>query len=657
MWFNWDSALNSDPGVVGELQGRAVGDALDLRTRVKDLLDQRTSRRQFIRALAAAGVALPSARALAGSLRPGRPAAPGEVIEASGGELMARTLKAAGIKYVFGIPGTDEVGFTDALADYIDLEYVIGLHEGPITAMADGYAKVSGRPAFVNVHTVAGTANALGQIVNASADGTPIVVAAGNQDSRLRGRGAFLDAPHLDELPARYAKWTWDVLGADSLPEVLRRAFTVATTPPRGPVFVTVSKDFWKATARAEIPAPERFTLAARLAPDAAAVDRAARLLVAAQSPVLLAGDELTKYGGRNSLVALAEAVAAPVVGELVTGHGLADFPTRHPQYLGLFPGAAQLALPVDLFFNAGGRMFQEFDYAAEPHLPPNVRTIHVTLDSANLGRTHAVDVPIVADVGLAIDAIAERVRTLAPSATEGVLEARRAAIAQAREAAAARRARLLQQEWSNDPISPARLAAELNVAIDEHAIVLTELVTSDAFHFDYIDYQNGEPGRLHLASNGGHLGWGIGAACGAKLAAPRREVVLLSGDGSFQFGIQGLWTAARYEIPVLFVIFNNQNYQSNRVALAHYDRRAVATGRFIGAYLGDPDIDHGRIARGYGVDGERVTSPDRVADAIRRGLASVRDGRPYVLDVVIKRRSQGAEASWHEKFSVASMR
>ncbi len=629
----------------------------NLRSHARALVERRTSRREFVGALVAAGIAAPAARAVAASLQPSSSVVRGEAAEGSGGELMVRALEAAGVEYVFGIPGTDEVGFVDALADHLEVRYVLGLHEGPITAMADGYAKVSGRPAFVNVHSVAGTANALGQLVNAFADGTPIVVGAGNQDSRLRGRGSFLDAPQLAALPQQYARWTWDVLRADSIPDVLRHAFLVAATPPRGPVFVTVSKDFWKEAARAEIPSRAAFTPPPRLAPDPAAVDRAARLLVDASFPLILAGDELTKYGGRDALVGLAETLAAPVVGELVTGHGLVTFPTRHPQYLGMFPGARQLPLAFDLFFNAGGRMFQEFDYEVEPHVPRGVPTIHLSVETANLGRTHPVDVPIVADVGLGIAAVTERVRALMPSMPHEARAGRLEVIAKARAAADAERARLLKDEWSGAPISPARLAAELNHAIDEQAIVMTELVTSDAFHSRYIDYHNGSPGRLHLASNGGTLGWGIGAACGAKLAAPRREVVLLSGDGSFQFGIQGLWTAARYEVPVLFVVFNNQNYQSNRLGLIRYGRRATATERFVGTFIGDPDIDHVGIARGYGVEGERVTAPDDLAGALRRALARVRGGHPYVLDVVVRRRFQGADVKWHEKFSVASMR
>jgi benzoylformate decarboxylase len=129
--------------------------------------------------------------------------------------------------------------------------------------------------------------------------------------------------------------------------------------------------------------------------------------------------------------------------------------------------------------------------------------------------------------------------------------------------------------------------------------------------------------------------------------------VVLLSGDGSFQFGIQGLWTAARYEIPVLFVILNNQSYQSNRLGLVKLAGRAAKMKKYIGSYLGDPEIDHVAIARGYGVEGNRVTKPDEIQPALQQALQTVRSGKPFVLDFLIARRFQDADATWHEKFSV----
>lgn len=571
---------------------------------------------------------------------------------------MVRSLKAASVEFVFGIPGTDEVGFIDALADHPEIKYVLGLHEGPIAAMADGYAKVSGRAAFVNVHTVAGTVNVLGQLVNSSLDGTPVIFTAGNQDTRLRGRGSFLDAPQLDTLPHTYTKWGWDVLRADTIPDVVRRAFKLASTPPDGPVFLTFSKDIWKEErVKAEILSQKSFSISADIVPPARLIDEAANLLVNAESPVLLAGDEIAKYGGREHLVKLAEMLAAPVVGELATGHGRINFPTLHPQYLGLFPGQKQFALPIDVFFNAGGRMFSEFDYDSEPILSRSVKTVHMSIDTANLGRTYPADVAILANPVEGMKALAERVRSILPAEKSARQRSRLPVIAQAKAAINAAKKRALEQEWESAPVSPARLAAELNQALDPNAIVLTELVTSDAFHADYIDYNNGTPGRTHIASHGGVLGWGIGAACGAKLAAPDREVVLLSGDGSFHFGIQGLWTAARYEIPVLFVVWNNVNFQSNRLGLVKHGGRAAETGRYIGTYLGDPEVDHTVVAQGYGVTGARVNTSAELKPALARALAFVRGGKPFVLEVRIKRRFKGADIPWYEKFSVAQMR
>lgn len=621
---------------------------------VRERLDGRCSRRAFAVRLAGAGVAAASARSFAASLEaPGA----GETIEASGGELMARTLRAAGVEYVFGIPGTNEVGFVDALVDHPEIQYVLGLHEGPIAAMADGYAKLSGRPAFVNVHSIAGTANVLGQLVNSSQDGTPVVFTAGNQDSRLRGRGSFLESPHLESLPQGYTKWGFDVLRADTIPEALRRAFKLAATPPGGPVFLTFSKDLWKEPkVRAELLPQDRFRPPAPLVPGAALVDRAARLLLGARAPLLVAGDELTKYGGRDLFVELAEALAAPVVGELASGHGRISFPTRHPQYLGLFPGQRQLGLAVDVVLSGGARLFSEFDYDPEPILARDVSVIHSSLDAGALGRAYPADVPLLADPEEGLRALLERVRALMPPARKAENAARLAPIAARRAELQAARRRALEQDWETDPVSPARLAAELNQALDRDAIVVSEAVTSDAAIADYIDFNEGVPGRLHLPSHGGNLGWGIGAACGAKLAAPQREVVLLSGDGSFQFGIQGLWSAARYEIPVLFVVFNNVNYQSNRLGLVRHGGRALATGRYIGTYLGDPEVDHVRVASGYGVEGESVAHPAGLAAALGRALDAVRSGRPYVLDVRIARRFPGADVPWHEKFSVARL-
>ena len=179
----------------------------------------------------------------------------------------------------------------------------------------------------------------------------------------------------------------------------------------------------------------------------------------------------------------------------------------------------------------------------------------------------------------------------------------------------------------------------------------MTDGVTSDAAIWDYVTFDQPGGGRRHLISSGGSLGWGLGAAIGTKLGAPDNQVVALVGDGSYQFAIQALWTAKRFELPLIIVIFNNLGYQANRWALAGVKGRAAATGQYIGISLEDPQIDHVGIARAYGLDGERVSRPGDLAGALKRATVAEKNGQAYVLDVLIDRRGGAADADWHEKY------
>jgi len=160
--------------------------------------------------------------------------------------------------------------------------------------------------------------------------------------------------------------------------------------------------------------------------------------------------------------------------------------------------------------------------------------------------------------------------------------------------------------------------------------------------------------GRRHFTTSGGVLGWGVPNAIGAKIAEPARQVVALVGDGSFQFGVQALWTAVRYEVPIAVVIWNNGSYQANRKFMHAYNRRAAATGRYPGVSIDAPQIDHVSICKGYGVEAERVSDPAALTGALERCLRTARSGRPYVVDVKIVRRYGGADSTWFDYFSVA---
>jgi benzoylformate decarboxylase len=622
-------------------------------------LDARVSRRGFVSRLTRLGVGASAAAALARALEPqsaaAQSAAPaGRVVEGlTGGEVMAEFLIEWKIPYIFGLGGSEEVGFLDALVDRVALQYVQGLHESSVMAMADGFARASGQTAFVNVHSDAGTAYALGQIANAFKDRVPVVVTAGAQSTLARGQNVFLEAVNLSQLPREYTRWTWDVLNAETIPEVLRRAFLFARVPPGGPTFVTVSKDLWEQPVRrAEILPRGRSEPDTALHPDPAAVSRAVDLLVKAQLPVIVAGRELNPYGGADALREIAERLGAPVFSDLFASHSPITFPSFHPQFAGFFAEDETFPRGHDVFWSVGGTMFTAAGASPVPVLPRGVTVIHTSVDASEVGRTYPVDVPMAARVDLTAQAVLDelRRRSIAPS----TVSARRDAVLRYTRA---RRQALDEQAtrvWDAAPIAIERLATELNRAIDPSAIVVTELISEEQAADAYLDLNAGRRGRRHFTTSGGVLGWGVPNAIGAKIAEPGREVVALVGDGSFQFGVQALWTAVRYEVPIAVVIWNNGSYQANRKFMHAYNRRAAATGRYPGVSIDSPQIDHVSICKGYGVEAERVDDPARLAAALARCFKATASGRPYVVDVRIARRYGGAASTWFDYFSVA---
>jgi benzoylformate decarboxylase len=619
------------------------------------------SRRTFVEKITQAGVASTAAAGLSRALDAQSPepfalsgAAPSRVLEnVTGGEAMAEFLIEWKVPYIFGLAGSEEVGFLDALVDRVQLQYVQGLHESSVMAMADGYARASGETAFVNLHSDAGTAYALGQIANAFRDRIPVVITAGGQSTLARGENVFLEAPNLAQLPRDYTRWTWDVLNAATIPEVLRRAFLFARVPPGGPTFVTVSKDLWEQRlARAEILPRSRSMPDEALHPDPDAVARAADLLRGAQFPVIVSGREVNAHGGAESLREIAEMLGAPVFSDLFASHSPVTFPSFHPHFSGFFAEDEKYPEDYDVFWSAGGTMFTAAGATAQPIVPRSVKVIHTSIDTSELGRTYPADVPMMARVDFAAKAVLDELRKRPPSAS-AVAGRRLATERYARE----RRQKLDDQArkvWDASPISVERLASELNRAIDPGAIVVTELISEEQAADPYFELNRDAHGRRHFTTGGGCLGWGVANAIGAKIAQPSRQVVALVGDGSFQFGVQALWTAVRYEVPVAVIIWNNNEYQANRKFLHQYGGRAAATGRYPGCSIDHPSIDHISIAKGYGVEAERVDDPAKLTASLDRCFKAVASGRPYVVDVRIARRYGGAESTWFDSFSVA---
>ena len=469
----------------------------------------------------------------------------------------------------------------------------------------------------------------------------------------MRGTNAFLEAVNLHQLPRDYTRWTWDVVNAGTIPEVLRRAFLLARVSPGGPTFVTFSKDLWETPVeRAEIVPRSRSVVEFELEPDPDQVAEAARMLAEAEFPIIVVGRELTRYGGADEIMAIADLLGAPIFLDLQTAHSGVTIPTAHPHYSGMFMFDPSYGKAFDLYWSVGGTMFAFGTRPPTSPIPPGCRVIHTGVDAAEIGRSYPVDLAMMADVRKAAAGVLAALRKRTLSATV-VDDRRRKVQAYAR----ARRRRFddaAVQRWNDVPISTARLTKGLNAKMADDAIVVSELITSEEYLPAYMDVGTCAARRTNYTSSGGVLGWGVAAGIGAKIGRPDRQVVALVGDGSLQFGIQALWSAVRYDVPLAVVVYNNGGYQANRKFLHLYGGRAAATGKYVGANLQGPDIDNVSLCKGYGVEAERVDDPAKLDGALDRCFGATANGRPYLVDVRLARRLGGADSTWYDHFSIA---
>jgi len=620
-----------------------------LRDVFQQLLSGSISRRKFLNRLGQLGVGAMAATQLA-DVFAAVPESEHNVIlnEVTGGRITCETLKLWGVQYVFGNTGAYEAGFIDALVDFEDIHYVLGLQEGSVMAMADGYARITGQTSFVNIHSITGTANALGMIVNAWADSSPVVISVGFSERSGENLGVFTETNKLETIPELFTKLSFRSSRVENLGESLRRAFRLASVLPSGPVFLGVPSDVWAGQSKQTSLIPASRTVStSRIHPDDSDVEQAAQWLVDADNPLLIAGAELPRWGGLAEIAAISDQLGATVSGDTSSSRSSMGFPSDHPRYLGAMRGPIQTETPFDVVLIAGASRFS-LSRRGHPLIPTEAKIIEIGLREEHLVRSYPADLLIYAHAQETLGQLIDAIRTRNPDRSK--VNSRSLVAGELKAEKVARRTQVLERVWDSSPIAPERLASEINQAIASNAVVVTEGVSSDAAIWDYMTFDQPGGGRRHLISSGGSLGWGVGAAIGAKLGAPDNQVIALVGDGSYQFAVQALWTAKRFEVPMIIVIFNNLGYQANRWALAGLGGRAAETGHYIGISLDDPQIDHVGIARAYGHEGERVSRARDLGNALKRAVAAEQSGGVYVLDVLVDRRGGGADADWHEK-------
>lgn len=624
-----------------------------MRALVRDYFDGHLSRRGFLERLVATGLTAAAAESVIDAANLGaddgaETSGGAHPFTGTGGELLAEQVKAAGTRYIFTNPGSLEVALFDALVDRPELEPVIGLHEGIVIAMADGYHKVSRQPAFVNVHAAVGTAQMAGQLYNADFDSSGLVLTAGLNDNTIASDDMVL-APRPGfsqaEINRQFTRIAWEVRTGSSTALAIRRAYKLASTAPGGPVYVGFSTRALAEKVDADVWPRQRFLVDARPRPAVDQIEAAARLLLDAQRPVALLGDEIFRADAAAEAIALCELLALPIATPNLPAFQYLS--SSHPLYVGTRM-VSERPYPfgsADLILQIGSRESAATATGPSPHY------VAIGLDTAMLGRTRGLDVAVVGDVKVAARDLAAAVRSLAATdRLAKIRDERLALVTPAIAAAHAERLTRARANFNQPVIHPDQVGYEMEQALDRNALLVTENNPGVLGKHDFLRFGPGANDKQNIGHGGGSLGWGVGAAVGVQLAAPDRQVVLSIGDGSLMYSAGGFWSMARHSTPVLTVVWNNRNYQTVRNGAFRYNGRMAATGQYPGLYLGDPDIDFVKLAASQGIGGERVTDASGVAAALKRGAAATRSGEPYLVEFVVARFGGGAESTWYRK-------
>ena len=522
-------------------------------------------------------------------------------------------LRAQGLTTIFGNVGSTEETF---LAGFpADFRYVLGLQEASVMAMADGFAQATRRPALVNLHTGAGLGNAMGNLLTAFQNKTPLIVTAGQQTREMLLLEPWLTNVDATMLPRPWVKWAYEPVRAQDVPAAFMRAIATAVQPPAGPVFLSLPLDDWDQPCAG--PAVVR-TVAARVAPDPDRLAGFAAVIRRASDPVLIYGAAIARGNGWQQAVALAEALNAPVWAAPASER--APFPEDHPLYAGglpfaMGPLAGKLA-GHDVALAVGAPVFRYYPYVAGPYLPAGLRLLHICDDPAETSRAPVGD-SLVGDAVLSLAGLTALLagHTPPPAKPHERLPHRMAPYPAAASAPAA------------GALSAAQVFTALNQIRPDHAVLVEESPSN--LPDLHTAWPITEPDTFYTFASGG-LGWDLPAAVGIALAerdsGRGRPVITVIGDGSFQYSVQSIWTAARLRLPILIVVMQNQEYAILK-SFAVLEQAPGVPG------LDVPGLDIVSIARGYGCDAARVTD----LDAFKQAAAAAWTKQvPTVLEIPI---------------------
>jgi acetolactate synthase I/II/III large subunit len=572
-----------------------------------------------------------------------------------GSDFMVDVLKALGFEYVFANPGSSFRGLHESVVNYggnKNPEFITCCHEESSVAMAHGYSKIEGKPGLVFAHGTVGLQHASMAVYNAYVDRSQVFMVIGNTvDAATRRPGVEWAHSVQDAavLVRDFTKWDDMPVSLQHFAESAVRAYKIASTPPTMPVLLVADGDLQETPMRpGERPHIPKITLASPPQGDSGGVTEAARLLVAAENPVIVADRCARTPAGLKLLVELAEALQAPVVNQ----YGRMNFPSAHrlnqTERSRALISNADLILGLEVwdFWGSVNNFRDQLHRTSRPITKPGAKFIAISSTDLNTKSNYQdfqrfpdLDLSMAADAEATLPALIEACKRLLTDDRNRAFEERAKKLAEARQTA---RERLLTEAsygWDASPISTARMAMEIWAQVKDKD---WSLVSSNAWaqrlwtfdkHYQYIG-----------GSGGAGVGYGAPAALGAAVANKKygRLSVNIQNDGDLMYAPGVLWTSAHHGIPLLSVMHNNRAYHQEVMHLqrmANRHQRGITTAE-IGTTIKNPNIDYAAMARSMGVHGEGpITDPNDLGPALKRALDAVSRGEPALVDVVTQPR------------------
>src|SRR5450756_3116491 len=524
-------------------------------------------------------------------------------------------LKDEGITHLFGNPGTTELPIMHALKDHPDLTYVMAMQESLVVAIADGFSRASGRLVACNVHVAPGLGNARGSLFNASFTGTPMILTAGQQEQGHGLMEPVLYGP-LVQMAEPLVKWAVEVTRLEDLPRIVRRAAKIATTPPTGPVFISLPGDILNAEAGIELGRSTRVDT--RVKPSDESLQALVERILRAERPVIITGDEIVKSDALREAALLAETLGCAAY-QSSTPYG-ATFLSESPCFMGalsrLQKQVREVLSPYDLMIVLGADPLRMSVYSEVDPMPEGLPILQVGLVDWDLAKNYGAEIALKADVKETLRVLIPALKAAGGAALE--TRAKQGIDALRSKNWTAQRTRLVDEIAKNRdcaPIDPDWLTLQVVEAMPANAILVDEGLTASRY-MPALRPNRDRFGYHALASGG--IGWGLPASVGVSLANPDRSVVCYSGDGSAMYSIQALWTAAHHKLPLTVVIANNGGYRIIKQRLLAFHQ----SDHFIGMDFVDPSVDFVGIAKALGLEAIRITEAKDVAPALMSSFA-----------------------------------